>query len=79
MSVAMPGRAPNGRKRALEPAVNEGLVRCGADRNPTREKMRRAVVPAIADVVRFLCFFRGEERQNIEKQRIIEEKVPRNK
>jgi hypothetical protein len=41
--------------------------------------MRRAVVPAIADVVRFLCFFRGEDRQNLEKQRVIEEKAPRNK
>ena len=53
----MLGWAPTGRKRALESAVNERFVRCGADRNPAREKMRRAVGPAIADVVRFPCFF----------------------
>ena len=55
--VAMPRQVPNGRERALESAVNERFVRCGADRNPAREKMRRAVGPAIADVVRFPYFF----------------------
>jgi hypothetical protein len=74
----MLGWAPTGRKCDLQSAGNERFVRCGADRTLARKKHTVQWFRRSQTLIEFPIFC-AENGQSIGKQRMVEEKAPRNR